>query len=227
MSDRIEFNMSLKSTRRRFLATASAAPFLATAASRRPIRLGGPIFLKSEDPKEQAKEHRRLGYSAAFRPHSGYGPACAGSARHGAQRAGIGRSARRLGCPGACRIDGHPVWSCAVAGGFARWSVAWTARGRTVLDRRWAAPAICIGGRGGGAVAGPVGGSGTALPQPRRASRRRCGARPEGAADLSPFAPRRPLSGAPAPHSVPRESPGRDTPLARRPLRERGQFPAL
>jgi sugar phosphate isomerase/epimerase len=34
----------------------------------RPLRLGGPIFLKSEDPRELAREHRRLGYSAAYCP---------------------------------------------------------------------------------------------------------------------------------------------------------------
>jgi sugar phosphate isomerase/epimerase len=38
------------------------------ASAGRPIRLGGPIFLKSEDPKELAREHRRLGYSAAYCP---------------------------------------------------------------------------------------------------------------------------------------------------------------
>ncbi len=32
------------------------------------IRFGGPIFLKSEDPAELAKEHRRHGYSAAYCP---------------------------------------------------------------------------------------------------------------------------------------------------------------
>jgi len=31
--------------------------------------LGGPVFLKSEDPVELAKEHRRLGYSAAYCPN--------------------------------------------------------------------------------------------------------------------------------------------------------------
>jgi sugar phosphate isomerase/epimerase len=63
--------MTSKPTRRQLLATASAAPFLARAAAPRPIRLGGPIFLKSDDPKEQAKEHRRLGYSAAYCPQVG------------------------------------------------------------------------------------------------------------------------------------------------------------
>jgi len=32
------------------------------------VRLGGPIFLKSDDPAELAREHRRLGYSAAYCP---------------------------------------------------------------------------------------------------------------------------------------------------------------
>src|SRR5713101_137049 len=52
-------------TRREF-AGALAAPL--AAASPRPIRLGGPIFLKSDDPREMAREHRRLGYSAAYCP---------------------------------------------------------------------------------------------------------------------------------------------------------------
>jgi sugar phosphate isomerase/epimerase len=38
-------------------------------ASPRPIRLGGPVFLKSDDPAELAREHRRLGYSAAYCPN--------------------------------------------------------------------------------------------------------------------------------------------------------------
>jgi len=33
------------------------------------VRLGGPIFLRSEDPGELAREHRRLGYSAAYCPN--------------------------------------------------------------------------------------------------------------------------------------------------------------
>jgi len=55
--------------RRAFLAAAGAAVIVrrATAAGR-PIRLGGPIFLKSDDPRELAREHRRLGYSAAYCP---------------------------------------------------------------------------------------------------------------------------------------------------------------
>jgi sugar phosphate isomerase/epimerase len=47
------------------MATAGATAF---AAGSRPVRLGGPIFLKSNDPRELAREHRRLGYSAAYCP---------------------------------------------------------------------------------------------------------------------------------------------------------------
>ncbi len=36
--------------------------------TQKPLRLGGPIFLKSSDPEELAREHRRLGYSAAYVP---------------------------------------------------------------------------------------------------------------------------------------------------------------
>src|SRR5947209_19733560 len=52
-------------TRRSLIALAAALP-LPAAGSR--IRLGGPIFLRSEDPRELAREHRRLGYSAAYCP---------------------------------------------------------------------------------------------------------------------------------------------------------------
>lgn len=45
----------------------AAAPFHAAA---HPIRLGGPIFLKTDDPREMAREHRRLGYSAAYCPNA-------------------------------------------------------------------------------------------------------------------------------------------------------------
>ena len=54
-------------TRRNFVATAAiAAPALYAKPTR--VRLGGPIFLKSDDPGALAKEHRRLGYSAAYCP---------------------------------------------------------------------------------------------------------------------------------------------------------------
>lgn len=42
---------------------------LAVAApSSRKIRLGGPLFQKPDDPREQAREHHKLGYSAAYCP---------------------------------------------------------------------------------------------------------------------------------------------------------------
>jgi len=53
--------------RREMLALLPAAGF-AQGARGRPVRLGGPIFLKSDDPRELAREHRRLGYSAAYCP---------------------------------------------------------------------------------------------------------------------------------------------------------------
>ncbi len=59
-------------TRRRFLHSsgilvgAALLPQFKSASNA--LRLGGPIFLKSDDPVELAKEHRRLGYSAAYVP---------------------------------------------------------------------------------------------------------------------------------------------------------------
>jgi sugar phosphate isomerase/epimerase len=61
-------------TRRGFLGAVAASPLLTAAprlsagAAARPVRLGGPIFLKTDDPVALAKEHRRLGYSAAYCP---------------------------------------------------------------------------------------------------------------------------------------------------------------
>jgi len=57
-------------TRRAFLTAAAAGACAGAlpADSRRAVRLGGPIFLKSDDPAELAREHRRLGYSAAYCP---------------------------------------------------------------------------------------------------------------------------------------------------------------
>ncbi len=65
-------------SRREFLGKSGTIAALAAAsepASRsaatpdaRPLRLGGPIFLKSDDPAELAAEHRRLGYRAAYAP---------------------------------------------------------------------------------------------------------------------------------------------------------------
>ncbi|MES1262401.1 MAG: TIM barrel protein [Acidobacteriota bacterium] len=53
---------------RRTFATAVATAATVAGQTRKPVRLGGPIFLKSADPGELAREHRRLGYSAAYCP---------------------------------------------------------------------------------------------------------------------------------------------------------------
>lgn len=57
--------------RRHFLASLSGLAITAgafNAAPRSKLRLGGPIFLKSDDPIELARAHRALGYSAAYVP---------------------------------------------------------------------------------------------------------------------------------------------------------------
>jgi sugar phosphate isomerase/epimerase len=55
-------------TRRTFTAVLAAPVLAGAAATGRSIRLGGPIFLKSDDPRELAREHKRLGYAAAYCP---------------------------------------------------------------------------------------------------------------------------------------------------------------
>jgi sugar phosphate isomerase/epimerase len=58
-------------SRRRLLANSAAllSPSLGAAAkSGKPMRLGGPIFVKSDDPAVLAKVHRDLGYRAAYAP---------------------------------------------------------------------------------------------------------------------------------------------------------------
>lgn len=59
--------MTLQISRRSALASLGAAPLILSGAPAR-VRLGGPIFLKSDDPVELAREHKRLGYSAAYCP---------------------------------------------------------------------------------------------------------------------------------------------------------------
>jgi len=54
--------------RRELLAILGASSLPSLRAAGRPVRLGGPIFLKSDDPAQLAREHRRLGYSAAYCP---------------------------------------------------------------------------------------------------------------------------------------------------------------
>jgi sugar phosphate isomerase/epimerase len=57
-------------SRRDVIAAAVAAPLYQMQAAGRPVRLGGPIFLRSEDPVQLAREHRRIGYSAAYCPQA-------------------------------------------------------------------------------------------------------------------------------------------------------------
>jgi sugar phosphate isomerase/epimerase len=54
-------------TRRSALGMLAAMPLRAAGTK---VRLGGPVFLKSTDPAELAREHRRLGYSAAYCPNT-------------------------------------------------------------------------------------------------------------------------------------------------------------
>jgi sugar phosphate isomerase/epimerase len=60
--------MASNCTRRNLLAAMAGAALPASSA--RAIRLGGPVFLKSDDPRALAREHRRLGYSAAQCPRA-------------------------------------------------------------------------------------------------------------------------------------------------------------
>lgn len=53
-------------TRRAFVIASAAAPAMLAADPH--LRLGGPIFLKADDPLDLAREHRRLGYRAAYCP---------------------------------------------------------------------------------------------------------------------------------------------------------------
>lgn len=54
-------------TRRSFMSSAVAGVALARSSDYA-VRLGGPVFTKSDDPGELAREHKRLGYSAAYCP---------------------------------------------------------------------------------------------------------------------------------------------------------------
>ncbi len=49
--------------------TSGVIPTHAAATPARPMRLGGPIFLKTDDPGEMARAHRALGYRAAYAPN--------------------------------------------------------------------------------------------------------------------------------------------------------------
>ncbi len=55
-------------SRRSLLAGAAVAAAVPMRAAAGRVRLGGPVFLTSDDPEALAREHRRLGYSAAYCP---------------------------------------------------------------------------------------------------------------------------------------------------------------
>jgi sugar phosphate isomerase/epimerase len=50
-------------------AAGAAVPVSRGASPSKPLRLGGPIFVKSDDPGELARAHRALGYRAAYAPN--------------------------------------------------------------------------------------------------------------------------------------------------------------
>lgn len=58
--------MAFAITRREFIK--GGAALFTTTPPARPVRLGGPIFLKPDDPKELAREHRRFGFRAGYAP---------------------------------------------------------------------------------------------------------------------------------------------------------------
>src|ERR1035441_9918826 len=62
----------MRTDRRSFLAAAGAAALAGSvnAGGRRAVRLGGPIFLKSEDPAELAHEQGRLASRPAYCPQA-------------------------------------------------------------------------------------------------------------------------------------------------------------
>src|SRR5512133_2463551 len=66
-------------TRRGFLASSATAAFAAPAPTRA-VPFGGPIFLNTDAPAALAREHRRLGYSAAYCPNVKHDDAAAVSA---------------------------------------------------------------------------------------------------------------------------------------------------
>ena len=50
-------------------AACATTPKRAVGGAVRPMRLGGPIFVKTDDPGEMARAHRALGYRAAYAPN--------------------------------------------------------------------------------------------------------------------------------------------------------------
>src|SRR5689334_23332606 len=65
---RPRYNRGMPISRRHVLQAIAAAPVAVLRGAGRAVRLGGPIFLDSSEPAKLAREHRRLGYSAAYCP---------------------------------------------------------------------------------------------------------------------------------------------------------------
>jgi sugar phosphate isomerase/epimerase len=59
---------NLRISRRHFIGAVVAAGICSAAEPARRLRLGGPTFIKTKDPAELAREHKRLGYRAAYCP---------------------------------------------------------------------------------------------------------------------------------------------------------------
>ena len=57
-------------SRRTLVGSLALAPLARVSAAGRTLVLGGPVFLKSDDPGALAREHRRLGYNAAYCPEA-------------------------------------------------------------------------------------------------------------------------------------------------------------
>jgi sugar phosphate isomerase/epimerase len=57
-------------SRRTLVGSLALAPLARLSAAGRTLLLGGPVFLKSDDPAALAREHRRLGYNAAYCPEA-------------------------------------------------------------------------------------------------------------------------------------------------------------
>jgi len=95
----------------------------AVKAAGTPIRLGGPVFLKTDDPEDLAREHKRLGYGAAYCPMAKAGDADrvrairAGFAREGVVIAEVGAWKNMLDPDAAKRRENldYVIERCALA----------------------------------------------------------------------------------------------------------------
>lgn len=68
-TDAISRRAFLRSTGATVAAACAAMPVTSASPQSGPMRLGGPAFVKSDDPGELARGHRALGYRAAYAPN--------------------------------------------------------------------------------------------------------------------------------------------------------------